>query len=123
MLVRSMGFLGLALGTSIAAVANGAALVWLLRRQLEGLEGRRLTAVLVKVTIAAAVMACAAFVVDRVMNVFTPGVTVTVQVVRLTASIVGALTVLGMTAKLLRIAEFDEMIAMLRVRVRKLLSR
>jgi hypothetical protein len=43
--------------------------------------------------------------------------------VRLGVSIGSALAVLGMTAKLLRIAEFDEMVGMLRVRVRKLLNR
>jgi putative peptidoglycan lipid II flippase len=122
-LVHAMGFLGLALGTSIAALANGAALVWYLRPRLDGGEGRRLIAVLVKVTCAAVVMACAAFVVDRVMNTLVPDAALPVQVARLTASIGVALTVLGVTAKLLRIVEFDEMLAVLQVRVQKLLNR
>ncbi len=41
-LVRWLGVSGLALGTSIAAVANAAVLVWLLRGQLDGLETPRL---------------------------------------------------------------------------------
>jgi len=121
--VRAMGFLGLALGTSVAALVNGAVLVWLLRQRLNGAEGRRLMAVLGKVTCAATVMAFAAVVVDGVMNVLVPGMGLSVQVVRLAASIGGALTVLAMTAKLLRIAEFDEMIALVQVRVQKLLDR
>ena len=121
-LVRAMGFRGLALGTSIAALANGAALVWLLRRRLDGAEGRRLIAVLVKVTVAATVMALAARSIDVVMTGLVPGPSLTRQIVRLAASIGGALVVLALTAKLLRIAEFDEMIASLRVRVQKLLS-
>ena len=121
-LVRAMGFRGLALGTSIAALANGAALVWLLRRRLDGAEGRRLIAVLVKVTVAATVMALAARSIDVVMTGLVPGPSLTRQIVQLGASIGGALVVLALTAKLLRIAEFDEMIASLRVRVQKLLS-
>jgi putative peptidoglycan lipid II flippase len=121
-LVRLMGFAGLALSTSIAALANGATLVWLLRQHLRGIEGRRLMVVLVKVACAAVVMAFAAFVVEGVMNTLVPGAALTAQVVRLAASIGGALTVLGVTAKLLRIAEFDEMLALFRARVQKLLS-
>jgi putative peptidoglycan lipid II flippase len=117
-----MGFLGLALGTSIAALANGTALVWFLWQRLDGAEGRGLTVVLGKVTCAAAAMAFAALVVDRVMNTLVPGDALPAQVARLAASIGVALTVLGMTAKLLRIVEFDEMLALLRVRVQKLLT-
>jgi len=80
-------------------------------------------AVLVKVSCAASVMAFAALVVDRVMNTLVPGIGLSVQVVRLAASIGSALAVLVVTAKLLRIAEFDEMIALLQVRVQKLLDR
>jgi putative peptidoglycan lipid II flippase len=121
-LVRVMGFTGLALSTSIAALANGATLIWLLRQHLRGIEGRRLMVVLVKVACAAVVMAFAALVVDGVMNTLVPGVALAAQVVRLAASIGCALTVLGVTAKLLRIAEFDEMRALFLARVQKLLS-
>ena len=75
-----------------------------------------------KVSIAAVVMAFVALVVDRVMNTLAPGGALTFQVVRLAASIGSSLAVLGVTAKLLRIAEFDEMVALLRVRVQKLLN-
>jgi putative peptidoglycan lipid II flippase len=45
-LVRALGFAGLALGTSIAAMTNAALLLWLLRARLGGLEDRRLIATL-----------------------------------------------------------------------------
>jgi peptidoglycan biosynthesis protein MviN/MurJ (putative lipid II flippase) len=118
-----MGFLGLALATSIAALGNGAMLVWCLRQRLDRGEGQRLMAVLVKVTGAATLMAFAAVVVDRVMNTLVPGMALAPQVVRLVASIGSALAVLGVTAKLLRIAEFDVMLSLLQVRVQKLLKR
>lgn len=122
-LVRAMGFRGLALGTSIAAIANGAALVWLLRTRLGGVEGRRLTVVLVKVSLAAMIMAFAALSIHRLMTSVASGPSLTFQVARLGASIGGALVVLALTAKLLRITEFDEMLASLQMRVRKLLGR
>jgi putative peptidoglycan lipid II flippase len=122
-LVRAMGFRGLALGTSIAAIANGAALIWLLRGRLDGVEGRGLTVVLVKVSLAAMIMAFAALSIERGAQVVAPSPSLTFQVTRLAASIGGALVVLALTAKLLRITEFDEMLALLQMRVRKLLGR
>src|SRR3989442_783974 len=59
-LVTLMGFRGLALATSIAALGNGGLLVVLLRRRLKGIDGRRLAIVLTKVLAAAAMMALAA---------------------------------------------------------------
>jgi hypothetical protein len=44
-------------------------------------------------------------------------------VIRLGASIGGALVVLALTAMLLRLSEFDEGLSMVQRRVRKLLSR
>ena len=40
MLVRVMGYRGLALGTALAAMFNAGALLWLLRGRLGGLDGR-----------------------------------------------------------------------------------
>ena len=40
-LVRVMGYRGLALGTSIAALFNAALLMFFLRRRLDGIEGGR----------------------------------------------------------------------------------
>ena len=122
MLVGGMGFRGLALSTSIAAIVNGGALVWLLRGQLAG-EGRQLTAALVKVTIAAMLMAMSARASDRTLTELMPGSRLIVQIVRLGASIGCALAVLGTAAHLLRIAEFRELVAQSQVRVRKLLTR
>src|SRR5262249_10492520 len=56
-LVRAMGFAGLALGTSIAAIVNAAVLLWLLRARLGGLDGRRLLTTLAKVTLSATAIA------------------------------------------------------------------
>src|SRR5207302_8094105 len=47
-LVRFLGFRGLALGTSLASIVNGAMLIWLLGRVLGGIEVHRLVAAFAK---------------------------------------------------------------------------
>ena len=121
-LVRAVGFAGLALGTSIAAMTNAALLLWLLRARLGGLEDRRLIATLARVTAAAAIMAAAAFALQEVMERAAPGSALILRVTRLTISIGGALAVLAIAAKVLRIEEFAEAAEMVTARVRKLLN-
>jgi putative peptidoglycan lipid II flippase len=123
LLVRMLGFLGLALSTSIAAIANGGVLVLLLRSRLGGLEGRRLAVALVKITIASVAMAAAAIALERLSFLFFPGSGLGAQIVRLTASIGGALVALAGAAAMLRIAELAEVGGQIRSQVRKLLTR
>ncbi len=123
LLVRAIGFVGLALGTSIAAMANAAVLVWLLRRRLGGLDGRRLSTTFIKVTAAALVMALAAVAIQHEMERLAPGLHAGWRAVRLAASIGGALVALAAAAKLLRVDEFDDAVGMMRGRVRKLLEK
>ena len=49
-LVRTIGFRGLALGTSLAALVNGALLMLLLRRQLDGIGEARLAVAFSKIS-------------------------------------------------------------------------
>src|SRR5207244_9156719 len=56
-LVAVMGFRGLALATSIAALGNGGLLALLLGRRLNGLDGERLALVFTKILVAAGMMA------------------------------------------------------------------
>jgi putative peptidoglycan lipid II flippase len=116
-LVRLMGFRGLALGTSIAAVTNAAALVWLLHRQLGGLHARRIGVTLSKIAIAAAVMTAVAAGLETVMLRAVPGPHFVAQAVRLAVEIGGALAGLGVMAQVLRLEAFVEVISMLRARV------
>jgi putative peptidoglycan lipid II flippase len=120
--VRMIGFEGLALGTSIAAIVNAAALLWMLRGRLGGLEGRRLSLTFVRVTLAASVMAVAAVAIQHAMERVLPGSRTIPQIVRLAASIGGSLAVLAGAARILRLEEFDGAVAMTLGRVRKLLG-
>jgi putative peptidoglycan lipid II flippase len=107
-LVRVMGFRGLALATSLAALGNGGALWILLRHRLKGIEGERLAMVLAKVVIAAAAMAATAWGIHYVLSDWAPGGRVLLQLLRLSAAIGGGLVVLAVAAKALHMEEFDE---------------
>ncbi len=121
-LVRVIGFQGLALGTSVAAIVNAAALLWMLRRRLGGIEGGRLLATLLKVTLSAVLMAVAAIVIQLAMDRVAPGPRLAAQAIRLATSIGGSMAVLAAAAKVLGIEEFDGAVEMIQGRVRKLLS-
>ena len=122
-LIRLIGFRGLALSTSLSAVANAGALVWLLGRHLHGLEGRQLARAAAKMIVAASTMALTAVIVDRMSAYIVPGGGFVAQSARLLASIAAALGVLAATVKLLRVEEFDEALAGLRAQARKSLRR
>jgi putative peptidoglycan lipid II flippase len=121
-LVRTIGFQGLALSTSIAAITNAAVLLWLLRRRLGGLQGRYLLVTLVKVTISAVVMAVAAVAIQHAMDRVAPWSGLAAQAIRLAATIGGSLAALAAMAKILGVDAFGDALAMIQVRVRKLLS-
>jgi putative peptidoglycan lipid II flippase len=122
LLVRALGFTGLALGTSIAALANGGVSVWLLRRRLGGIEGRHLGVTLAKIAAAALLMAWAAAATERWAVILAPGRSTLMQSVRLAGAVGVGLLTLAAAAKLLRIREFDEAIGAARRRVQKLLD-
>jgi putative peptidoglycan lipid II flippase len=111
-LVRWFGYLGLALGTAIAALSNAAALLYALRRRLNGLEGGRLLGSLARIAAASALMGVAAIAMDRLLDGVLPGSHVLTQAVRLGVTIGVALGVLAAAAAALRIREFHESVAL-----------
>jgi putative peptidoglycan lipid II flippase len=116
-LVRVLGFRGLALGTSLAMMANGAALLVLLRRHLGGLEERQLAATLVKTLVASSAMAAAAFGAERALGALVPGQQLPMQAIRLFTAIGTGLAVLAASARILRIREFDEALSSIKARL------
>jgi putative peptidoglycan lipid II flippase len=116
-LVRVMGFAGLALGTSIAAILNAAIQLILLRRELGGIEARRITVTFAKATMAAMVMAMATWYFDRWLRDVLPGSAIPLQALRVLAAIFVALGVLSATAWVLRLREFEEARSMVLRRV------
>jgi putative peptidoglycan lipid II flippase len=107
-LVRFIGYKGLALGTSLAAIANAAAQLFLLRREIGGIEGARILSTVARVVVAAGLMALVAWGVFGALENWLPGKMFMTQVVRLGVTIGSALLTLAIAAHVLRIPEFSE---------------
>ena len=121
MLVRVMGVGGLALGTSIAAVLNAIVLLAIIRAALGSIGAVHLAQTVGKTAVAATLMALSAYAIERVL---LPGTgSHLIDAVRLLTAITAGIGVLVIAARLLRIPEFEQAIAMLRERAQKLLSR
>jgi putative peptidoglycan lipid II flippase len=118
-LVRVLGYRGLALGTSIAALFNAVTLLYLLRTHLDGLNGGRLLASMARIIVASAAMGAAAAASYSAMTSWLPGDAIAVQIVRLATSIGIAVAVLAGAAWLLRIREFNEGVALVARRLRR----
>ena len=108
LLIRLMGYRGLALGTAVAALVNAAALLYLLQRRLGGLEGPRIAMAFVKISVASTLMALAAFGTEQWLATTWPGLGVWHQATRLGIAISAGLIVLATAARALRIEEFDD---------------
>jgi len=111
-LVRVLGFRGLALGTSLAALANAAVLLAFLRRDLGGVNGRRLLMAFLKVSIASLAMAVAAWLVYRALENILAGSGVAAQAARLFGAITSGILVLVASARILRLEELDDAVAL-----------
>jgi putative peptidoglycan lipid II flippase len=118
-LVRVMGYSGLALGTSIAALLNATILMVLLSRRLEGIEGRRVAVAFLRIAAASALMAAAASAADAGAGRWLPGDALLLQIARLLLAIGAALAVLAAAAHVLHIREFREGLAMVARRFRR----
>ena len=108
-LARSLGYVGLSLGTALASLLNACLLLVLLRRRLGPIGIGRLASTLVRITLASLVMGAAAWGLHEwlAFNLVT-GAGFAAQVVRVGTSITAALVVLALMARLLRIEEFEE---------------
>src|SRR5262249_54830873 len=109
-LVRSIGFKGLAVATSLAAITQGVLSLLLLRQQLGRIGGTHLATTFLKIVGASAVMALTAILSLRQLSVWLPGIGTMAQLLRLTLAIGLGLVAVAVSAKLLRISEFDEML-------------
>lgn len=106
-LVQVLGYRGLALGTSLAALANAALLCILLRRRLGGLGGRALLAALWKIAVAAALMGAAVVAVLGGLEALWPHGGLPGALGRLAASIAAGAAVLAGAARLLGIDDWN----------------
>ena len=122
MFVPVMGFRGLALATSVAALANAALCVWLLRVQLDCIGGRHLVTNFAKVSVASAAMSAVVFWVNRSLHGASASGGLG-EAAALVATIVAGLVALVATARALGVCELDALYAEAQRRVRALSSR
>jgi putative peptidoglycan lipid II flippase len=120
MLVRVMGFAGLALGTSLAAVLNAGLQFALLRRHLGGIDGRRILASLVKASFASLAMMAAAWGTELWLRGALPGDAIPLRALRVAASIAVAIAVLAAAAWAVRLRELDEARGLIQTRLGRL---
>jgi putative peptidoglycan lipid II flippase len=106
-LVRVLGFKGLALGTAIAAVLNAVVLLFFLARRLDGLDGRSVASSAARIFIASVLMGVSVHYLSGLLSTVLPGDDFVVRLVRVFTSIGGGVIALVVFARLLRIEEFD----------------
>jgi putative peptidoglycan lipid II flippase len=119
-LVGVLGFRGLALGTSVTALLNATAQLFMLRREIHGIEGPRLLSSFLRVATASVLMAVATWAVAEALTSWLPGNGFAPQVTRLLLSIGTGLLTLAAAAHVLRIPEFDEARGMMWSRMKRI---
>jgi putative peptidoglycan lipid II flippase len=111
-LVRAMGFRGLALGTALAATFNAGLLLWLLRSRLFGIEGTRIGVAFAKILMASVVMGVVAHLTTVWLSAALPGSSTAVKGVRVFGAIGAGGLALMAAARALRIEEFSQAVGL-----------
>ena len=118
-LVRVLGFQGLALSTAVAALSNAAMLLALLHRRLDGLEGAKIADSFARITIAAAMMGATVWLADQWLTARWPGAGLWMQMLIVGSDIAVGLVVLGAAARALGIAELNQAMTRFAGRLRR----
>jgi putative peptidoglycan lipid II flippase len=114
-----MGFLGLALGTAIAANVNAGLLMYLLSRRIGGIGGVRIAGTFAKIAVASAIMGVAAFYGHRWLLTILTEATLLQSTVRVLGAISLAIGVLAGSAHLLGVREFGAAMSRVLGRLRR----
>ncbi len=117
LLVRVLGYRGLALGTALAALLNASMLLAQLGRRLGGLEGARLASTAVRIVLASVVMGFVAAGIEAWLRGVVPGSGEVAKLVRVLAAIGAGLGALAASARLLGLEEFDEAVRRVKARL------
>lgn len=108
-----IGHRGLALSVSAVAIINFALLFFFLRKKLSGIEGWNLLLAFIKIMIAAALMGAACYFVSEQLTHFLGNQKLLARVLIVTISVGLGVVVFGVTAKLLRVSELEQLTATL----------
>ena len=105
-----MGYQGLALGTTIAALFNAVTLLWLLNRRLGGLELPSVMRVFLKITAASIAMGWTAVESHAALSSLLNSQTFLTKLATVSLSVTLAVMVLWISAKLIRLHELGQML-------------
>ncbi len=119
-LMQVLGHTGIALATSLVAIANVGTLLWLLRRRWGAVDGRRIGQTLGKVTIASVALGVAAFSLLHGGGELVELGGLSGQVLRLFAAAAGGALAYLVACFLLRVEEVKMVFDLLRYRARPL---
>ena len=122
-LMKTMGYRGLALATTLAAILNMAVTVYLLRFRLRGLEGGRLLRSMTKITLASFVMAGGCWLARNLLQHLFPArpdhSPLVSSALVLTGSLAVSLTIFGLLALVFRMEEVNFLRPILRKFMKK----
>lgn len=118
LLVRSLGYVGLALATTLASTVNAGLLLLLLSRRIGGLDGPRVLFALAKITLAALVMGAVAWGVEGWLHARMPEPALWPRFARVTGAIAAGVGALALMAAVLRLDEFTIVMRRLVTRLR-----
>ena len=118
-LVRVMGYRGLALGTSLAALANASTLAFLLHRHLGGLDAGRILASFLRITAASIAMGAVVLALDGALASWVAQGGLLRQAVALAIVIGAGMATLAGAALALRIREFSDAVGLVSRRLRR----
>ncbi|HUF46905.1 MAG TPA: murein biosynthesis integral membrane protein MurJ [Vicinamibacterales bacterium] len=118
-LVRYLGYVGLAAATTLASWVNASLLLVLLSRRVGGLDFARVGVTAAKVSVAAAVMGAVAWWVEAALHARLPDPTLLDRLVRVGGAITTAVAAYGAVAALLRIEEFTVAVERVVARLRR----
>lgn len=112
-LVHALGYRGLALGTSMAALINGALLLVALRQRIGGIDGYRLAMTTAKIAVASGVMAFATAMAARIPE----GSSTAAHALQVALAMTIGVATLTIAARALRLSELDDALALVRRKV------
>jgi putative peptidoglycan lipid II flippase len=107
-LVNQMGYKGLALGTSLAALVNASLLIVVLSRRIGGIDGARVFTSFAKIVAASLVMAVAAYYAEAWLHHLLPAPSIAMRAVRVLGAIGLGVGVLAASAMALGLEEFRQ---------------
>jgi len=116
-LIRQLGFVGLALGTSLASLLNMLLLFHALQKKIGNFLDRDLYSTLIRITIASTVMGAGAWAIHHWISGLFPATHLLNRALNLSVSMTGALVVLFVASHLLKIEQAGDMVRFLRRRL------